>query len=352
MNRNIYALATLLLAVFISFSSCKKDDTDDDPSDPTPLTPREQAIDDYKKMYVATAMSDPGFTGATAGCNAGACSQTSHDNVIKRINYFRKLVGLPANVTNNASQNASCQEASLYMVANNTLTHYPSAGGQCYTQGAYDAASSGNIAISSGMPGNTAVHSVNAVTGYVEDPGANNLQVGHRAWILYPQLTKMGHGSVWIPTGNKASNCLRWGNNISGPATTLPFVAYPPKGYMPGPLVFPRWSFSIPGATFGSATVTMTGPNGNVNLNVVHKSTSAGGAPDPRIVWEPQGITTTGMSDIKYTVTVSNITGAANTSYTYDVTIIPSTALARYGIVEKTDVQAPAPNAFREFLSR
>jgi len=348
MNKRIYSLAVLLLALFVSFSACKKETVDDDPP-PTPLTPREQAIDDYKKMYIGSALSDPGFTGNTVGCLKGACSQESHTKVVLRINYFRKLVGLPANITHNASQNDKCQEAALYMAANNTLTHHPPASGLCYTQGAYDAASKGNLAISSGMPGNTAVHSVNSVTGYIEDPGANNKPVGHRAWLLQPELVKIGHGSVWMPNlNNRATNCLMWGDNINGPAATIPFVAYPPKGFMPGPLVFPRWSFSIKGATFNNAQVTMTGPSGNVNLTIVHRSTSASGMPDPRIVWEPQGVQNTGMEDIKYTVTVSNITGVNPNTYTYDVIIIPNTLLARYGI--KIDQTTPVsnPNAYIE----
>ncbi len=358
MKKRFYLPAVIFTAFLLVLSACSKDDDDNGKNgkngDPEPLTPREQAIHDYKTMYLASAMSDPGFTGTLAGCDAGAVSQESHDNVVLRINYFRKLVGLNYDLVLNASQNDMCQEASLYMIANNTLTHYPSPSGQCYTQGAYDAASQGNIAISWGHPGNSANHSVNAVTGYIEDPGDHNKPVGHRAWLLQPELSRIGHGSVWFTDGNRAANCLMWGDNITGSPSSLEFVAYPPNGYMPGPLVFPRWSFSIPGATFGSAEVSMTGPSGNVNLQIVHRSTSSGGMPDPRIVWEPQGIVTSGNNDIVYSVTVSNITGAPKDSYTYEVTIIPGMQLARYGIPMESDTEKEeiAPGAFRKILAK
>ena len=58
----------------------------------------------------------------------------------------------------------------------------------------------------------------------------------------------------------------------------------------------------------------MTGDSGNIPVTII----SAGGSyGDKTIVWEPQGIVTNSNADVSYTVTVSWITGAAQTSYTY-----------------------------------
>jgi hypothetical protein len=64
----------------------------------------------------------------------------------------------------------------------------------------------------------------------------------------------------------------------------------------------------------------MTGPSGNVPLTVVSKTDNGFG--DNTIVWEPAGIITNSAADVTYKVTVSGITSAPKSSYTYNVTLI------------------------------
>lgn len=323
----------------LGLSSCNKDDgtTTDDPV----LTDLEKAKQDYEDNYIGSAVSDPIWTGSTTGCNSGNISVDVQNKVIQRVNYFRRLVGLPDNVTLNSSQNQKCQESALYMMANNTLTHFPS-GGNCYTSGAYDASSHANIAYSKGYPGNKANHSVNAVSGYIEDPGANNLAVGHRAWILYPQLSAMGSGSTWRASDSYATDCLMWGDNLNGAAQSIDFVAYPPASYIPSALVFPRWSFAIYGADFTSATVTMDQGGTNISTNIIHKSAQQG-APDARIAWEPAipNLPTSITADTEYNVTISGVKNAAKTTYTYTVKVF---------WVNPSAKSAPSKNATWEIL--
>ena len=99
-----------------------------------------------------------------------------------------------------------------------------------------------------------------------------------------------------------------------------PYITYPPDGYIPQELVFPRWSFAIPGADFSSANVSMGGPSGNISLAVV--STTLVNVGDNTIVWEPQEIITNSNNDVSYTVTVSEVANAPQSSYTYTVNII------------------------------
>lgn len=274
-------LCTFGFIVFIAILStqCKKDETSE-----TVLTALEKAKKDYTENYIGSSVSDPIWTGTTAGCTAGDISAIARNKVIQRVNYFRRLVGLKDNVVLNASQGQKCQEAALYMIANATLTHNPSSSGSCYTAGALDAASHGNIAYSKGYDANKANHSVNAVTGYIEDPGSGNLQVGHRAWILLPELSALGSGSVWRASDKYATDCMMWGNNLNGSTANGPaFVAYPSANYFPSSLVFPRWSFSIKGANFSTAAVSMTDKNGvPIAVSIIHKGTS-NGLPDARI---------------------------------------------------------------------
>lgn len=328
MNRKIWL--TLLLGVIASsllFYACN-----DEPEPEPELTPREKVIKAYQDEYLGTELADPGWTGSVAGCVAGTVSQEAHDKVVKRINYFRKLVGLPGNVVLDASLNAKAQEAALIMKANNSLSHYPPQSWTCWTEVGYEAAGSSNLAWS-GYTGANANHAVNAITGYIEDPGNGNEAAGHRRWLLYSKAKVMGHGSttntnaIWV-SGNS-------GNPI--PSNMPEFVAYPTKDYMPAPLVFPRWSFSVIDANFNGVSVTMTTETGtNVPLTVVHKAVGGGGyIGDNTVVWEPQGINTAGPQDVKYHVKVDNVmVGGTPKSYEYDVIIIqPDITSKRVGSI-------------------
>jgi hypothetical protein len=291
MKGKIIILALSALAIL----GCKKK------VNPTPEpTAREIALEDYNTNYLGSAVSDPGWTGSTVTCNAGTLPQATHDKVIKRINYFRRMVGLNDNTTLDPSKYGMYQDAALMMKANNALNHTPPDTWTCYTQNGYTGASTSNLALGA--------HASNAVTLFINDPGASNTSVGHRRWILHSAKTQFSYGST-----NSSMSLGVIG--VAGGNTKIPaFIAYPPNGYIPQTLTFPRWSFGIAGANFSAATVTMTGDSGNIPVTII----SAGGSyGDKTIVWEPQGIVTNSNADVSYTVTVSGIAGAAQTSYTY-----------------------------------
>ena len=291
MKGKIILLALSALAIY----GCKKEVI------PTPeLTSRETALEDYNTNYLGSEVSDPGWTGSTETCNAGTLPQATHDKVIKRINYFRRMVGLNDNTTLDPSKYGMYQDAALMMKANSALNHTPPDTWICYTQNGYSGASTSNLALGA--------HASNAVTLFINDPGASNTSVGHRRWILHSAKTQFSYGST-----NSSMSLGVIG--VAGGNTKIPaFIAYPPNGYIPQTLTFPRWSFGIAGANFSAATVTMTGDSGNIPVTII----SAGGSyGDKTIVWEPQGIVTNSNADVSYTVTVSGIAGAAQTSYTY-----------------------------------
>jgi hypothetical protein len=291
MKGKIILLALSALAIY----GCKKEVI------PTPeLTSRETALEDYNTNYLGSEVSDPGWTGSTETCNAGTLPQATHDKVIKRINYFRRMVGLNDNTTLDPSKYGMYQDAALMMKANSALNHTPPDTWICYTQNGYSGASTSNLALGA--------HASNAVTLFINDPGASNTSVGHRRWILHSAKTQFSYGST-----NSSMSLGVIG--VAGGNTKIPaFIAYPPNGYIPQTLTFPRWSFGIAGADFSAATVTMTGDSGNIPVTII----SAGGNyGDKTIVWEPQGIVTNSNADVSYTVKVSGIAGAAQTSYTY-----------------------------------
>jgi len=272
---------------------------------------RNKMIQDYLDNYIGSENPDCGWTGDATTCDPGTISSASYDKVIQRVNYFRRLCGLSDNITLKAQYNEKCQIAALMFRANNTISHYPPTTWACYDPDGDEAAGKSNIAIG--------FHTSAAVTAYIDDFGAHNISVGHRRWILYTKANAMGEGStinteaLWV-----------FDHLSQAPDGTPDWVSYPSKGYFPAPLVFDRWSFMMPGATFGSTDVTMKDANGNnVSLNVIDRYTGGGLAGDPAIVWEPSNINTSSNNDVKYTVTISNIGG--NVPYnevTYDVIIV------------------------------
>lgn len=304
MKKYTHAITILLFIAGLSISSCKKDETTPSDGNSNP-TAREVALNDYNANYLGTAVTSTGWTGSTASCTAGLCSSAMNTAVIKRINYFRRMVGLNDECTLDASLYSQEQETALMMTANNQLNHYPPTTWTCYTSLGALGASSSNIAL--GFAGTA------SITGFINDFGTGNEMVGHRRWILHSRKQSFSYGA----TNN--SMALYVASNDTN--SVIPdYIAYPPKGYVPAPLVFARWSFGIPGANFASANVSMTGPGGVVvPVNVI--SNNANGYGDNTIVWEPTGVNLSSTSDLTYNVIITNVGSAPLSTYNYDVVI-------------------------------
>lgn len=306
-----FQLILILLITAGIINSCKKDDNTPEPEpDPDPVAvERARIVTEYNDNYLGSAVSNSGWTGNTTSCVAGTVPQEVHDKVLQRIKYFRRMAKLPDDITFDAAKNAKCQEASLMFSANNNISHTPPTSWSCYTSDGASAAGNSNIAL--GM------HSSGAVSGFIQDPGSNNVIVGHRRWLLYSKAKVMGHGST-----SNASAIWVLGNSSNTPNFVPDFIAWPPSGFVPGPLVYARWSCGIPGANFANANVTMKDPN-NADVTLTVTSKTDNGYGDNTIVWEPVGVNTTSDTDLKYHVTISNVSVGGNTkNYDYDITII------------------------------
>ena len=274
----------------------------------------------YLAYYQNAATPASGWTGDKSACAAGTTSAAFRDAVVLRINYFRAMAGVPAQVALSDTYNAKAQQAALMMSVNGQLSHDPPATWQCYTADGDQAAANSNLALG--------IYGWNAITGYVQDPGTSNGAVGHRRWILYPQTQTMGTGDVPSDSGGPASNDLwvfdgRYGT--ARPPVRDTFVAWPPPGFVPYQVVFPRWSFSYPAADFSNASVTMTLDGQNVALLQESVKTGYG---ENTLVWIPSGLSSSSAwpkpaADTAYTVTVTNVLiGGVPTSFTYDVIVM------------------------------
>jgi len=214
---------------------------------------RQAAKDLWNNEYLPSNNVSAEWTGSHAACTPGETSQAYKDAVLRRLNYFRAAAGVPLLSRLNPEYNRKAQAAALMMSRNDDLSHSPPTSWICYSQDGKEGAGRSNLYLGRTGP--------NAITGYIQDPGGGNEIVGHRRWILYPQTQEMGTGDVPAVGSFNSSNALYVFDAHTfdpRPSTRDEFVAWPPPGYIPYPVVFTRWSFSYPDADFRQAQVTVT----------------------------------------------------------------------------------------------
>jgi len=275
------------------------------------------AVDPFDRSSVSTFYNTEypksqgvaiGWTGSVASCDAGDVSSDFRSATVTRINLFRALVGLPDVSLDGTGQNGKCQEAALMMSANGALSHNPPNTWDCWTADGDEAAGKSNLALG--------INGAGAIDLYIDDPGSGNAPVGHRRWLLYPRLSKVGTGSVPCGSGSSAANAV-WviGNTTTRPSTPS-FVAWPNAGYVPYQLLpdSRRWSYHRPGVDFSSATVTVEEGGSTVSTTIVARNGSYG---DPALVWTMPFGSSKPSSDTTYDVTIK----ADGSTYTYSVTV-------------------------------
>lgn len=260
----------------------------------------------YNTVYVASEGVAMGWTGAHAGCDPGTTAPVFREAVLRRINYFRAMAGVPADVTLNDAFNVKAQEAALIMSAQGGLSHGPPPDWACYTAVGAEAAANSNLALGSQGPA--------AIDGYMQDHGLGNEAVGHRRWLVYPQTRIMGTGDVAAHETRMAANAT-WvfDGNFGGtrPATREAYVAWPPPGYVPYSQVYTRWSFGHPDADFGSASVTLSSNTIPVEVRL---EPLVNGVGEPTLVWyvngsnpEDPGASPKPAGDVEYSVVIRGV---------------------------------------------
>jgi len=288
-----------------------------------------------------------GWTGSYTGCNPGTTARVFQDDVQRRINFMRAMAGLDGSLVVNDSspvyvdsiynppptvlRSQAAQQAALMMAKHRdnlgrpVITHVPAPDFTCFTWAAGNACARSNLAYSFFGPG--------AIDQYMREGDTSGIsiwsaQAGHRRWILAPGATRFATGDT---PGGILGNELFLPSNvlyvIQPPEevveTPSRFTAWPPSGFFPVNLATKVWSLSYPNADFSHATVTMSGPDGPIDVTILDRTNVA--FCEPAIVWRlPSGEEgTTAGEDKTYHVTVSGIAGASvPASSTYTVTLI------------------------------
>lgn len=203
------------------------------------------------------------WTGSGSRCDSGTTNDDFKENILARVKWFRAMAGVDTNIVLNPESSRLAQEAALVMMANDDLSHDPDASWECFTEDAFEGAQHSNLSLGD--------YGVEAVDGYIEDEGENNYSVGHRRWLLDPQLTEIGTGD----TTN--TNAIWVVNDTQREAFTTRepegYVMWPPRGYVPRATIFPRWSVSHYKANFSNARVEIQFQNKKIVIDDPYSDT-------------------------------------------------------------------------------
>lgn len=281
---------------------------------------RARVVEYFSQNYLNAPQPAINWSGSLANCIPGTLSTSYQAAVLARINFYRRMAGVPSAVTFLDAYNAKAQAAALMMSKNGALNHTPPSSWACYTQLGYNGASSSNLALGA--------YGWGAIDLYMKDPGDGNGAAGHRRWILYPQTQNMGSGDIPPQSGYSPANALVvFDTHYSDPrpATRQAFTAWPPAGYIPYQLVQGRWSFSFDDADFTAATVSVKfqGASVPVQLEAVHN-----GYGENTVVWLVNNYSswtswTRPTADSRYSVSIHNVKiNSIATDFSYDIIII------------------------------
>ncbi|NNC80100.1 MAG: hypothetical protein HKN94_08115 [Acidimicrobiales bacterium] len=252
------------------------------------------------------------WTGDADVCDGGQTSAQFKTATVSSINWFRAMSGLDA-VSLDATSSTAAQAAAVMMHAEAALDHYPASDWSCYS--ASGAASAGLSNLTLGVAG------PRGIVAQMEDPGASNSDLGHRRWLMYSRLDRVGVGNTSWASAISVIDGI--GAEQPGPT----WVSWPPHGYTPNDMVFPRWSLShTDGADFSNATVSMTRNGKPVNVKLLPVATGFG---DATLGWEPLNADPVAGFDTVYEVAVSGITTSSGpVSHRYQVVAFDAAAPA------------------------
>ena len=303
------------------------------------------------------------WTGSVSGGNIGSTSTAFKKDVLRRINYYRAMAGMHADIVLNAdgapvsdgsgldaeagATKESAAQAAAFMLSANTVEflegggvangtanpHNPPAEWVADSDTARNGAYYANVAIGHYGP--------EAIDAYISEDaqgagGAENSDVGHRRYIFHSRLQEVATGDVAPVDGNHfPANALYVMGNFS-PAPTAPrFVSWPNAGFIPEPLAPRLWSLSFPNADFSNADVTMQLAGGEAISTQITSHTAS--FADSTIVWkavDATSIPSAQYEDVTIHISISNILiNGSQTSHDYSVTIINPERLDDYPVL-------------------
>lgn len=240
---------------------------------------KKEALKDFKTNLIDKEVSTKilAWTGSKEECKAGDISEEAKANFLAQINYFRRMAGLWDQVYWNTEKNANCQKAALMGYANSDIAHFPPKDWSCYTQNGARACGYSNLYLG------PIDYNLGTIAAFIRDDGAHNYAVGHRRWLINPAANEMGIGAT--PYGSVVAVFPNYKQPSHNKQIRDGFIAWPPRGYVPEQLIYPRWSFGVQDGNMEDARVEMLDHNGKkLKLQQLDLVSGCGA---PTIVWEP-----------------------------------------------------------------
>lgn len=190
-------------------------------------------IDATRQQLLKEAAASIRNLGSLANPRAPSPEQLAR--AVARLNAYRYLADLPADVIIDDRYVNLCQHASELLVKVGSLTHDPSrpAG---YDEKAFALGHEG-CAQSNLFMGGDAVGSVDA---YMDDSDKSNIdRLGHRRWILNPKMAKTGFGM-----SGKFSAMYSFDASREEPHE-YEYVSFPPRGYCPADMFQDSYAWHV-----------------------------------------------------------------------------------------------------------
>ncbi|MFC2130573.1 CAP domain-containing protein [Bacteroidota bacterium] len=165
-------------------------------------------------------------------CETGTLKQSEKDKMLEYLNRIRDLHKLP-HFEYDASFDKNAMEISLICAANGQLSHTPDESWHCWSQDGLNGGLSTNLFLGSG----TSYASEVSVVSWMND--RNQIELGHRRWIINPFVKKIAFGRVdGIPIeGSHAVSAMAfyYDSQTNANLSTVPndFVACPYGDYPP-----------------------------------------------------------------------------------------------------------------------
>lgn len=276
--------------------------------------PQADVCKKWKDGHVVTA-PNPYTAGVT--CAPGTLSAGGILDAVVRVNMFRWMVGL-ADVTDDATRDTGAQACAIIQGNNNpgsfASPHQPPPSATCYS--ALGAQYSGMSNLAWGTS------NASSIDLYVQDPGAGNAgSIGHRRWVLYPVLGKVGVG--FVSGGNNGygglAQCLAVIGDTSNVGARPDWYAWPPPGFSPVQVSQGvvnagwAWTFHVKkSGALANATIAVTNLNTAEPAPVTVKTLGQGYG-DDAIAFYPNGWTPTAGETYRVKV------GATGGPFLYDV---------------------------------
>ncbi len=261
-----------------------------------------------------------GWTGDLPGDVTGSTSATFRDDVRRRINYYRAMAGLPADITEDAAKTAAAQDYAFLMALNDSAVYPPGP--------AWDGLAGRDTSAGPDSIRLIGTYGPRAIDFYMLADGQSS--AASRRRILYSRLAEIGTGDIPFVPGYNATNCLYIIDPDSEPSSPpMQFVAWPNPGFIPYQVTPRVWSLSYPGADFSTATVSVSVEG--FAITPIDILSNAGGAGDNSLVWELPEIMPGGLpnlpaddweDDVTYDVVISGIVGAPQATCSYSTTVI------------------------------